>query len=326
VGAAKLVTCPRLAVVVLTLNEEVNLPACLGSLEQLDATVLVVDSGSTDRTCEIATGFGATVKQHPFIDYASQRNWAQHQLTPDVTWVLHLDADERLTGEITEEIRSVVAADGAGVDGWYLRKRTVFLGKWIRHGGHYPSFHLRLFRPERGFCEERMYDQHFLVDGQTAVLRNDYIDVVATDIDTWTLRHLRWAKAEAAEILSSNHGSRRVQPDRKGSPVQRRRWLREGVYYRAPLFIRAVGYWFYRYILRLGFLDGWQGFVFHLLQGLWYRTIVDLHLWLARDLRTENELPHPGRTWVPTDGAPELSRRPHPKSDGTGRASTGIPS
>jgi len=276
---------PPLAVVVLTHNEERNLPACLSSLAGLDCELFVVDSGSTDGTPRIAREAGATVVHHPFEHYGAQRNWAQAALPIRAAWVLHLDADERLTPALVHEINAVLRAPPAGVAGFLLRKRTVFMGRWIRHGGHYPSYHLRLFRRDAGRCEDRLYDQHFLVRGRVLRLRHDYVDVLTSDLRTWTERHARWAELEARELLSGRQDGRRVRAALTGNPIERRRWLRDGVYARAPVFGRCLAYWLYRYLLRAGFLDGTEGLIFHFLQGFWYRFLVDAQLHQYRRLR-----------------------------------------
>jgi glycosyltransferase involved in cell wall biosynthesis len=263
----------QLAVVILTYNEEVNLPRCLESLCGLVCSIVVVDSGSTDRTPEIARLHGATLISHPFENYAVQRNWSQENLPVEADWILHLDADERLTPELATEINQTLAASDRETSGFMLRKRTIFMGRWIRHGGHYPSYHLRLFRPEKGRCEDRLYDQHFVTAGRVRPLRNDYFDVVAADLSTWTLRHRRWAELEARELLTDSQGVE-VRPDLLGTPIERRRWLRRA-YSRGPLFTRAFAYWFYRYLFRLGFLDGKEGLIFHFLQGFWFRFLID---------------------------------------------------
>jgi glycosyltransferase involved in cell wall biosynthesis len=271
-------TEPQLAVVILTYNEETNLPRCLESLRGLDCTVVVVDSGSTDRTAEIVRLNGAALVSHPFENYALQRNWAQENLPVAAAWILHLDADERLTPELAGEINHVLesAQNGLddGVDGFLLRKRTIFMGRWIRHGGHYPSYHLRLFRSTKGRCEDRLYDQHFVVSGKVKPLESDYLDIVAANLGTWTLRHKRWAELEANEMLAQGDPRRQVRPDLLGNPIERRRWFRNA-YSRGPLFARAFAYWSYRYLLRLGFLDGREGLIFHFLQGFWFRFLVD---------------------------------------------------
>jgi glycosyltransferase involved in cell wall biosynthesis len=273
----------RVSVVVLAYNEEANLPACLASLQGLACELFVVDSGSTDKTREIAAGAGAVVTEHPFENYSAQRNWAQQNLPLHTPWVLHLDSDERLTPELVAEINEIMKSPPAGIDGFLFRKRTVFMGRWIRHGGHYPAYHLRLFRKDRGSCETRLYDQHFVVAGATATLRNDYIDVLTSDLNQWTVRHLRWAEMEAREALSGESAINRVQPDAFGDPIQRRRWLREGFYGRWPLFVRPFLYWIYRYLLRLGFLDGREGLIFHFLQGCWFRLMIDVKIYELRN-------------------------------------------
>lgn len=268
----------KLSVVILTLNEEHSLPDCLRSLAGLECEIFVVDSGSTDATVEIARAASAAVVEHPFESYGQQRNWALDQLPLHGGWVLNLDADERLTPELAGEIAEVLGS-GQGVDGYMLRRRTVFRGQWIRHGGHYPNYQLRLFRRGKGRCEDRRYDQHFLVDGALSRLRNDFIDTAAGDLESWIARHSRWAAAEAMEQTAHDDGGRRVPASLSQGPIARRRWLRDKVYGRVPLFVRPAAYFFYRYVLRLGFLDGREGFVFHCLQGFWYRFMVDALLW-----------------------------------------------
>lgn len=275
----------HLSVIVLTHNEEANLPVCMESLKGLDCEVFVVDSGSTDRTVEIAKAAGAHVVEHPFENYAAQRNWAQQHLPIRSDWILHLDADERLTPELVAEINDVLQKPSHETDGFLLRKRTVFMGRWIKHGGHYPSYHLRLFRKDRGICEDRLYDQHFLVNGRVRPLNHDYLDVITSDLGTWTLRHTRWAELEAREVVSGRGGGFRVRSAPLGNPIERRRWLREGLYLPAPLFIRPFVYWFYRYFLRLGFLDGVEGLIFHFLQGCWYRFLVDVKIYELQRMR-----------------------------------------
>jgi glycosyltransferase involved in cell wall biosynthesis len=212
-----------LSVIVLTHNEQANLPECLESLKGLDCEVFVVDSGSTDRTVEIARAAGTTVVEHPFDNYAAQRNWAQQHLPVLGAWILHLDADERLTAGLVMEIKQTLQQSSHDIDGFLLRKRTVFMGRWIRHGGHYPSYHLRLFRRGRGLCEDRLYDQHFLVSGTVGRLKHDYLDVIALDLYTWTLRHARWAGLEAREMMAVNDATHRVRPALSGNPIERRR-------------------------------------------------------------------------------------------------------
>jgi glycosyltransferase involved in cell wall biosynthesis len=277
----------QLSVVILTLDEERNLPACLQSLDGLDAEVFVVDSGSTDETVRVAKEAGGHVCHHEFENYAAQRNWTFENLPIGTPWTLCLDADERLTPELRQEITECISIPAGGPDGYMMKRRTYFLGKWVRHGGQYPAYHLRLFKTGKGRCENRLYDQHFLVEGRVASLKHDYIDIITADLSSWIDRHNRWASLEASEILSQKSRQQRVQenivvPDLFGTPIQRKRFLRSIVYQNFPLFLRPFLFWIYGYVFRVGFLDGMPGLIFHTLQRFWFRFLVDAKIYEQR--------------------------------------------
>ena len=276
-----------ISAVVLTFNEEKNLPACLASLDGLVQHVFVVDSGSTDRTPEIAREAGATLVSHPFVHYGAQRNWAIDHLPVESPWTLHIDADERLTPELRASITAALARNDPSIAGYLVSRRTMFMGRWIRHGGHYPAWHLRVMRTGAGRCEDRLYDQHFYASGTVQKLQGDLIDTLTPDVATFTARHLRWAALEAAEHETPSDAMGRIRGRLDSdNAIERRRWLRDW-YARLPLFVRPTAYFLYRYIVRLGFLDGRAGLVFHVLQGFWFRFLVDA-LILERRLRRKD--------------------------------------
>lgn len=276
------------AAVVLTFNEERNLPECLASLAGWVDQLFVVDSGSTDRTVDIARDAGAVVVAHPFEHYGAQRNWAIDQLPITAPWTLHIDADERITAELRDAVTAALATDPTDVAGFLVSRRTIFMGRWIRHGGHYPAWHLRLMRTGAGRCEDRLYDQHFYVSGAVRKLQGDLIDTLTPDVATFTARHLRWATLEAAEHDASPEARGRIRGRlATDNAIEQRRWLRDW-YARMPLFVRPTAYFVYRYVVRLGFLDGRAGLVFHVLQGFWFRFLVDA-LILERRLRRSKE-------------------------------------
>jgi glycosyltransferase involved in cell wall biosynthesis len=270
-----------LSAIILTYNEEANIAECLESLRGLANEVFVVDSYSTDKTLEIARKYSEKIYQHPFVDYGKQRNWAQKNLPILNEWVLHLDADERVSPELAGEIRDVLKNGSNEVNGFLIRKKTIFLGRWIKHGGHYPVYHLRLFRRDKGRCEDRRYDQHFLCEGMVSRLKSDLIEQNQVDLTDWTNRHNRWASAEAEEFMACEKVGQ-VEEVFLGNPIQRRRWLKNKVFNQSPLFIRSFLYFLYRYFLRLGFLDGKEGLIFHLLQGFWFRFLVDAKIYAYR--------------------------------------------
>ena len=285
-----------ISLVVLTFNEEQNIARTLDSVKQWVGEIFIVDSGSTDQTLAIAQYYTNGIFHHEFIDYAKQRNWTQQNLPFTYEWVMHLDADEQVSAELVAALHNAFAGDLHNIDGFLLKRRTIFLGHWIKHGGHYPSYHLRLYRRQKGYCEERAYDQHFKVDGPVQKLYGDIIDNVTSDLRRWTLSHERWA---GQEVLEYFHKHKAVQADRQvtarllGTPIERRRWLRKVVYARIPLFIRPFIYFFVRYFLLLGFLDGTAGLVFHFLQGFWFRFYIDAKIWEAKEQHLQRVLEPP---------------------------------
>lgn len=270
--------------IVLTYNEEQLVEDCLKSLEGWLDEILVVDSGSTDRTVEIAQKYQTCILHHPFRNYSQQRNWAQQQPEISHEWVLHIDADERVTAELRNEIEDFFSTGTfQQFNGVLMSRRTVFMGRWIRYGGHYPSYHLRLFKRDRGQCEDRLYDQHFTVDGKVISLNGDLLDTITADLDKWTMRHINWANLEANQYFSiTDQIEKQVEGKLTGTPIEQKRWLRNSVYNRLPLFLRVITYFIYRYIFRLGFLDGKEGLIFHVLQGFWFRFYIDAKIYEAQ--------------------------------------------
>ena len=280
-----------LTAIVLTYNEEQNLPACLASLDGWVERVFVVDSGSTDRTVALARQAGATVVEHPFEHYGAQRNWAIDHLSIESPWTLHIDADERISPELRASITAELARGDEAVSGFLVSRRTMFMGRWIRHGGHYPAWHLRLVRTGAERCEDRLYDQHFYVSGAVRKLQGDLIDTLTPNVATFTARHVRWAALEAAEHEAPADAAGRIRGRLDSdNAIEQRRWLREW-YARLPLFVRPTAYFLYRYIVRLGFLDGRAGLVFHVLQGFWFRFLVDALILEHRLRRKEGPAP-----------------------------------
>jgi glycosyltransferase involved in cell wall biosynthesis len=270
--------------VVLTHNEELNLEACLGSLAGLVRTVYVVDSGSTDRTAEIAERYGAAFLQHPFESHTQQWRWALDQMPVTAEWILGLDADQRLSPELREELRQLFQGPAdqlEGVHGAYVKRRQVFRGRWIRHGGYYPKYLLKLFRRNKLVLDvDELVDHHFYVDGPTRKLSFDLIEEnhKEDDISFWIDKHSRYAERLAEEeVRRAGSSTSPITPRLFGSPDQRTLWLKK-LWQRLPRYLRPVLYFVYRYIIRLGFLDGKEGFIFHFLQALWFRLLIDIEV------------------------------------------------
>lgn len=271
-----------ISVIILSFNSAATLPQTLAAARLVSDDVHVVNSFSSDETVELARAAGAEVAQHAFERYDQQRNWTIENLPLKHGWELHLDADERLTPELAAEINRVMAAPPAEIDGYLIPRLIHFLGAPIRHGGMYPNWHLRLFRRGKGRCEQRLYDQHFLLlqGGRTERLSKPMIDDMRMTLDEWTRRHLRWAEAQAAMALEGG-GEGEILGRWTGSPIERKRALRR-FYGRAPLLLRPFLLFAYRYLFRLGFLDGIPGLVFFALQTFWFHFFVDARIYERR--------------------------------------------
>jgi glycosyltransferase involved in cell wall biosynthesis len=270
------------SVIILTFNSAATLPQTLAAARLVSDDIHVVDSFSTDSTVALAREAGAAVVQHAFDRYDLQRNWAIESLPLKHGWELHLDADERLTPALAAEINRVMTAPPDSIDGYMIPRLIHFLNAPIRHGGMYPNWHLRLFRRGRGRCERRLYDQHFLLPGggKAERLKEPMIDDMRMSLDEWTRRHLRWAEAQAAMAIEGG-GEGEIGGRWTGSPIERKRALRR-FYGRAPALLRPFLFFLYRYVLRLGFLDGVPGLIFFVLQTFWFHFFVDARVYERR--------------------------------------------
>ncbi|QXP84015.1 glycosyltransferase family 2 protein [Methylococcus sp. Mc7] len=267
----------NLTAIILTHNEEIHLARCIDSLQGVADRIVVADCFSTDTTLPIAKAHGARVIQRPWVNHATQFNWALTQLDPDTDWVLRIDADEVLTAELAAEIRARLPELGPEIDGVNFGRRMTFQGRPIRWGGVFPVKVLRLFRHGRGECENRWMDEHIKVAGATVDFKGELIDDNLNPLTWWTDKHNHYASREAVDLLNLKYGfiPHDTVASLRGSQAGVKRWVKEVIYARLPGGMRAFVYFFYRYVLRLGFLDGQAGAAFHVLQGFWYRYLVD---------------------------------------------------
>lgn len=271
-----------LTVLILTKNEERHIERALASVAGIADRVVVVDSGSTDRTMEIARAARATVLVNThWVNHAVQVNWALARLPEDTEWVMRLDADEYVTKPLAQEIAGSLDEVGPDIDGIYISRRMTFLGRPMRWGGLFPVRILRIFRAGRGMCENRWMDEHIVVSGRTADFTGEIIDDNKGSLTWWTEKHNAYASREVVDMLNREFGfmPRDTIADlRGGRQAGIKRWLKEQIYARLPGGLRAFLYFVYRYVFRLGFLDGREGAAFHVLQGFWYRYLVDMKL------------------------------------------------
>lgn len=273
-----------IAAIILTFNEEKHIERCIRSLLDVCEEVFVVDCFSTDRTVEMAKALGARVYQHAWTNYATQFNWGVANCPITAEWIWRIDADEFLEGNLGVAMKRALAECGPDINGVYVRKRIDFMGRPLLHGGWYPSCHLKVFRKGHGDCENRWMDEHIRIfDGTTfTVEEGNQVDANLNDLTWWTGKHNGYATREMVDMLMMEYGldakAEEVIPKFFGTEEQRKRWLKLR-YIKAPLFLRPFINFIFRYILKGGFLDGKEGFIWHILQGFWYRMLVDAKIY-----------------------------------------------
>jgi glycosyltransferase involved in cell wall biosynthesis len=267
----------NIEILIITKDEQVNIPHSLASVAEWADAVHVVDSGSTDKTCDIAREMGATVTFQPWLGYARQKNWALSNIPWKSDWLFILDADESITPELRDEILAIAAqpADHVRESGYYVNRVTYFLGKPIWHCGYFPSYNLRFFRRGQAKYEDREVHEHMMVDGPTARLRHLMRHEDRRGLEHFIAKHNWYSTLEAKALRrEAQEGHVRELPDlERGIAV--RRWLKRRVLPKLP--VSAMWRFFYMYFFRLGILDGATGFRFCLLVST-YDLFISLKL------------------------------------------------
>lgn len=269
--------------IVLTFNEEQHIERCIRSLLPICERICVVDSFSTDQTLEICKKLGVEVFQNKWENnHSKQMNWALANCNITTLWTMRMDADEYVLEELQSEINQKITNLSDEVGGIELKRRVYFKNKWIKNGGFYPIKLVRIWKTGKGHSEERFMDEHIVINnGEIVCLDNDIVDENLNDINWWTTKHLSYARREAVDFLSNKYDLG-VKTEKNSSITKqavRKRKLKDNLYYRLPFGLRPMSYFFLRFFLQLGFMDGPRGWTFHFLQAFWYRVIVDINIY-----------------------------------------------
>ena len=272
-----------IAAIILTYNEEIHIERCIRSLQGICEEIFVIDSYSKDRTCEIARGLEAKVYQHPFINQAQQFNWAIENCSIATEWIWRVDADEYVERSLGNKVKVQLENTPNDVNGIYVNKKIVFMGHSLLHGGWYPAQQIKIIRKGFGASENKWMDEHLIIfSGKTIAINGDQTDDNLNSLSWWTQKHNNYADREVINMLMMEYGldnqAKEVSPKFFGSSSERKRWLKIK-YVKSPLFIRPFINFFIRYILKRGFLDGKTGFMWYVLQGFWYRFLVDAKIY-----------------------------------------------
>jgi glycosyltransferase involved in cell wall biosynthesis len=272
-----------LAVIILTYNEEKHISRALRAVASLAPEIFVVDSFSTDATVALAESLGAIVLRNVFVSQSKQFQWALDNAPICANWVMRLDADEVLEQALVEEIREKLFALPLDVVGVCLKRRHVFMGRWIRYGGRYPLTLLRIWRRGHGRVENRWMDEHVVVwGGRTVTFQHDFSDHSLADLSFFIDKHNKYATREAIERLNEEVGlfarDDAVASGASGSQAKLKRFLKFRLYNQLPFGVGPFFYFMWRYLALCGFLDGREGLIYHFLHGYWYRFLVEAKL------------------------------------------------
>jgi glycosyltransferase involved in cell wall biosynthesis len=269
--------------IILTYNEEQHLPRLLQSIEELHAPIYILDSGSTDKTFEICRKHNAIIHIHAFENHPRQWNVALNYFQITTPWIIALDADQIVTKELLMQLKQFKDIEYKNINAIYFNRKNFFKGKWIKFGGYYPKYLLKMFRTGIGYSDlnENM-DHRFIVPGKTIVWDKGHIveeNLKENNISFWIQKHDKYSSLVAEEEVQRSILNRKQTNKLKffGNPDERIAYLKNK-WWQLPLIIRPFLYFIYRYIFQLGFLDGKFGFIFHFLQGFWFRLIVDIKI------------------------------------------------
>ncbi|RZK18021.1 MAG: glycosyltransferase family 2 protein, partial [Flavobacterium sp.] len=269
--------------IILTFNEEVHLPRLLNSIKDLKAPIYILDSGSTDQTITIAQDFGAEIKINTFENHPKQWDFALKNFTIQTPWIIGLDADQIVTPSLFSHLEKFKDSNYTGTNGIYFNRKNYFKGSWIKYGGFYPKYLLKMFRNGIGYSDlnENM-DHRFIVNGETMIWNNGHLieeNLKENQISFWINKHNRYSDLIAQEEVErmNNLRSQSNRADFFGNPDERNAYLKK-LWWKLPLGLRPFLYFGYRIIFKLGILDGSTGILFHFLQGFWFRLIVDVKI------------------------------------------------
>lgn len=263
--------------IILTKDEEINIEQCLKSIAGFVERAVVVDSGSTDNTVTIAKENGAEVYLHPFENYARQFNWGIDNANITTKWILRLDADERLTAELCEELEKLMTEHADDdVNGITLEAWLYFMGKRLEHGGSRKK-KLMVFKTGIGRIEDRKMDEHTILSSGTAVTAsNKFLHYDFKDITTY-VKKLNWyATREMQDYFENRFPDEGF--DGSNTSISRMR-AKKTKYYKAPMFLRCWLFFLYMFFIKGNWRNGREGRIYSFLYHLYYRLLVDAKIY-----------------------------------------------
>ena len=265
----------RIIAIILTYNEELHLERCLRNIKDFFDEVYVIDSYSEDKTKKIAIKENVKFLENKFINHAKQFNWALNQIDQNVDWIFRIDADEIITDDLKKEISLKLSKLDKSIKGIYINRYIYFQGRLLKHGGVFPNKVIRIFKKGYGYYKNKWMDERLTIDGQVTSFDSKIIDQNLKPLKWWIEKHNIYSNREALELIKNCYLSPKIKVFNMKKNLNNSYFNFKNLYLKLPIFMRSFSYFVYRYIIRLGFLDGYQGLCFHFLQGFWYRFLAD---------------------------------------------------
>ena len=278
----------NITAIILTNNEEKHLERCINSLSKIITKIVVIDSFSTDNTLQILKKYNIEFYQKDWINYSSQLNWGIEKAQVKTDWILRIDPDEIPSKNFTNNIKNYLDKLPINVSGVSITRRFIFLEKEIKFGGDFPQMDVRIWRNGKGKCENTWSDEHMIIDGLIENSNLDIIDNNINNITWWTDKHNRFAIREMIEFFSQKERVKENNHFKLSKKTKTMKNIKFKIYYRFPMFLRALVFFIYKYFLRLGFLGVWQGFIWCFLQSFWYRILVDIKILEINNIMKKN--------------------------------------
>ena len=281
----------NISFIILTFNEEKHIGRCIDGILPLSDKIFIIDSFSTDKTVTIARNKGCIVLQNKWVNYANQFTWGLNACPIDTDWIMRIDADEYLTKELRTELTDKLHFFADDVTGLMLNYRHIFWGRWIKHGTRYPLPLLRIWRSGKGSIEQKWMDERIVLNsGRSEKLDNDFIHEDLNNLTFFINKHNSYATREAIDLLNKKYNLFGLEQT-PGTEMHFNLKMKNKIYSnRRIIWIRSFLYFFYRYFVRLGFLDGKEGLAYHILQGFWYRFLVDMKYIEIEKLAVQNDV------------------------------------
>jgi hypothetical protein len=269
--------------VIITKNEELHIRRLLRNINGIFNEIVILDSFSEDRTGDIALEYNVKFIKNKFKNFGDQRNVAMKSSEVTNKWVFFIDADEIVDDDLITELRLIFTGKITH-DGFYINRKFIFMNKWIKYGGYYPIYLLRLVNKEKTNCTG-IINEHLQIDGKTTKIKNGHlIDHNLNNFQYWVNKHNNYSDLESIEFFTK---SITFNTSPISSQAGFKNYIKIKIYNNIPLFFRPFAYFFYRFFLKLGFLDGYKGFIYHTCQGFIFWFFVDVKIYEKKIKKNE---------------------------------------